>query len=142
MSSLTPTQSSNLAADIYLVQDKNTEGVFFEIHQDVIQAGSSNVMKAEVGSRLINTRDAFGVACKGSGSYEPDVFLIFRGSTLANYGTDWISNARIGLEIGESDWPVHIGFNHIFKSMIPHLKDFFASLNGKPNIIHCVGHSH
>lgn len=141
MSSLTPTQSSNLAADIYLVQDKNTEGVFFEIHQDVIQAGSSNVMKAEVGSRLINTRDAFGVACKGSGEYERDVFLIFRGSTLANYGADWISNARIGLEIGESDWPVHIGFNHIFKSMIPHLKNFFASLNGKPNIIHCVGHS-
>lgn len=48
MSLLTPTQSSNLAADIYLVQDKHTEGVFFELHEDVVQAGSSNVMKAEV----------------------------------------------------------------------------------------------
>ena len=81
-------------------------------------------MKASVGSRLINTRDTFGVCAKGTGDYKDDVFLIFRGSTLANYGADWVSNARIGLEIGVSGKPVHIGFNHIFKSMIEQLETF------------------
>ncbi|HEY7771720.1 MAG TPA: lipase family protein [Marinagarivorans sp.] len=141
MATLSPKVSSKLAADIYLVQNKMDEEIFFERYASFIKAASSNVMHAEVGSRLINTRDAFGVACKGAGDYENDVFLIFRGSTFANYGADWISNARIGLEIGESDWPVHTGFNHIFKSMLTQLKDFFASLNGKPRMVHCVGHS-
>ena len=76
------------------------------------------------------------------GDYENDVFLVFRGSTFANYAADWISNARIGLEIGVSGKPVHIGFNHIFKSMIPQLETFFNSLSGpKPRIAHCIGHS-
>ena len=124
MSLLSPIASSKLAADIYLTQNKNDEEIFFPRHSTILTATSSSVVNAEVGSRLLNTRDAFGVACKGTGDYKDDVFLIFRGSTLANYGADWVSNARIGLEIGVSGKPVHIGFNHIFKSMIEQLETF------------------
>lgn len=142
MANLSPIDASNLAADVYLTQSSLTAGVFFENNMSLLSSSGSTKMDAEVGFRLLNTKDTFGVCAAGVGDYQNDVFLVFRGSTTANFGADWASNARIGLEIGISGKPVHIGFNHIFKSMVKQLEDFFASLNGvKPQTVHCVGHS-
>jgi hypothetical protein len=143
MSNISPLNIANIAADIYLVQNSRDIGDFFTKHKEVFTGNKENVLQATVGSRLINTRDSFAVCCRGTNDFKDDIFLIFRGSTSANYGADWISNARIGLEIGVSGLPVHIGFNHIFKSMLPQLEAFFNSLAGekKPTVVHCIGHS-
>ena len=129
MDTLPPLKAAKLAAEVYLVQSERTSENFFK--DTVFSADSRKTLQATVGTRLINTKDGFGACAAGAGDYENDVFLVFRGSTFANYAADWISNARIGLEIGVSGKPVHIGFNHIFKSMIPQLETFFNSLSGQ-----------
>ena len=140
MTTLPPSKAVKLAALVYAVQNERTSELFFG--DAVFSSNNKQTLQASVGSRLINTKDGFGACATGAGEYENDVFLVFRGSTFANYGADWISNARIGLEIGASGKPVHIGFNHIFKSMISQLEAFFASLSGvKPQVVHCIGHS-
>ena len=98
-------------------------------------------MKAEVGSRLINTRDAFGVCARGGKGYENDIFLIFRGTTSANHKADWVSDARIGVEFSSNGLPVHIGFNSIFRSMLHDIKQFFSQHPDATGTVHCVGHS-
>jgi len=76
----------------------------------------------------------------GGKGYENDLFLIFRGSTSANRNADWISNARIGVQFSQNGLPVHTGFNSIFKSMLPSIKEFIIA-NKDIQTIHCVGHS-
>lgn len=142
MGTLQPIQAANLAADVYTAQNDASAEQFFILNKDIVNQEELTTLQASVGTRLLNTRDIFCICAHGKNNFSRDVFLIFRGSTFANYGADWISNARMGLEIGISGKPVHIGFNHIFKSMIPQLETFFASLNGvKPQIVHCIGHS-
>ncbi len=41
--------------------------------------------KATVGTRLINIKDGFGVGARGGTEYEKGMFLMFRGTTNANY---------------------------------------------------------
>jgi hypothetical protein len=142
MTTINPFDAAQLALSIYAIQNPKSAKVFFRTNKAIVAEGNHGALDATVGSRLINTRDTFGVCVHGAGEFENDVFLVFRGSTLANFGADWVSNARIGLEIGLSGRPVHIGFNHIFTSMEPQLKNFFNSLNGaKPKTVHCIGHS-
>ena len=129
MTTLPPLKAAEFAAGVYGVQSDRSGADFFA--DDLFSKNKTQTLQATVGSRLINTKDGFGACAAGAGDYENDVFLVFRGSTFANYAADWISNARIGLEIGVSGKPVHIGFNHIFKSMIPQLETFFNSLSGQ-----------
>ena len=77
----------------------------------------------------------------GGKGYEKDLFIIFRGSTDANNNADWISNARIGVQLSSNSFPVHIGFNEIFKSMLPSIKNFIDDNKGNIENIHCIGHS-
>ncbi|UZJ45273.1 lipase family protein [Marinimicrobium sp. C6131] len=136
---LTPLRASELADGIYDVQDRERLKLF--LLRPEFSGKGSGLLSAEVGTRLINTEDAFGLCALGRGQRENELFFVFRGSTWANYGADWASNARIGLERGRTGTLVHIGFNQIFSSLLPQLKDF---LDKHPHIsgpIHCIGHS-
>jgi len=97
-------------------------------------------LKAEVGSRLINTRDGFGICAVGGKGYEKDMFLLFRGSTSANNNADWISNGRIGVT-ATINGPVHIGFQNIFSSMLPEIRKFVSQHETGTTTFHCIGHS-
>ena len=74
----------------------------------------------------------------GGKGFEKDIFMIFRGST--KLAADWLSNARIGVQTSTSSWPVHIGFNTAFKSMLPQVKKFLEGADIGATI-HCIGHS-
>ncbi len=93
---------------------------------------------AEVGSRLIHTNDAFGLCAHGGKNNKNDIFIIFRGSTKLK--ADWMTNARLGVQTSTSGWPVHIGFNSAFKSMLPQIQEFLKNAS-KTATIHCIGHS-
>ena len=138
---LTPKLAANLADRIYTVQDQEEFEEFLTLSVFDQNNSKASLLKATVGTRLINTKDGFGACIVGSGDYCDDVFLIFRGSTTANYGADWLSNARIGLEISKVGSPVHIGFNHIFTSMVGEIDRFLSGLQCQPRVIHCIGHS-
>lgn len=69
---------------------------------------------------------------------------MFRGSTTKNYGADWLSNARCGVQ-SSAGGLVHVGFSHIFNSMRLDIDNFVSGQIGdKANpvhTIHCIGHS-
>lgn len=143
MSVLSPKTVAELAQDIYRVQSKLAAAVtaFLTRPEFSQKLGNSLHLKAEVGSRLINTKDGFGMCVRGGKGYEKDLFLIFRGSTTANIGADWISNARIGVARSQTGLPVHIGFNSIFCSMKSSIEEFLANHQDAQGTVHCIGHS-
>lgn len=137
---LKPKVASELAKDIYLVQNEQFIKVFLTRDEFSQAKGGAQQLNAEVGSRLFNTRDGFGVCAMGGNKYKNELFIIFRGTTTANHNADWISNARIGVNASKTGLPVHLGFNHIFNSMLPQIKNFLSGVKDV-KAVHCVGHS-
>lgn len=140
MTELSPKTASELAKAVYDVQSELFLKIFLSRPEFSSKSDKKQLLKAEVGSRLINTRDGFGVCAMGGKSYENELFLVFRGTTAANNNADWVSNGRIGITFSRTGVPVHIGFNHIFTSMLPQIREFLAA-NKNITTIHCVGHS-
>ena len=139
MSQLTPKVASELAKEVYnVVGDELSLKLFLTRSEFSKAADASQQLKATVGSRLIKVEDAFGLCAMGGKGFEKDIFIIFRGST--KLAADWLSNARIGVQTSTSGWPVHIGFNTAFKSMLPQIKKFLEGAD-IGTTIHCVGHS-
>lgn len=140
MSKISPKVAAQLADEVYDVQDETRLKLFLMRPEFSKTRTDKQTLQAEVGARLINTKDGFGVCARGGAGYEKDLFLVFRGSTTANYMADWVSNFRIGMETSKTGLPVHIGFNHIFSSMQPKIKEFL-SRHTDAQRIHCIGHS-
>lgn len=141
MPKLTPEVASSLADDVYDVQSDIFAKAFLSRPEFSSKASDKKSLTAVVGSRLINTQDAFGLVSLGANQYSNDLFIIFRGSTTANHNADWVSNARLGVDFSHSGLPVHTGFNQIFTSMLPRIKECIAAVSDNVRIVHCVGHS-
>ncbi|MEY4588296.1 MAG: hypothetical protein RL497_372, partial [Pseudomonadota bacterium] len=140
MTFLTPKDAAGLARGIYAINKNKQVAVAAFLSASIFQKNSTKVMNAEVGFRAINATDAFGVCSLGAGIYANHIIIVFRGSTDANHGADWASNARIGVETSKTGLPVHIGFNSIFKSMLPQIQAFLLQ-HPTALMVHCVGHS-
>lgn len=138
-SELTPKQASKLALDIYTVNSNNKNDLKAFLSNNLFSKKSGpTLLEAHVGGRIFRAaRDGFGVCAKGANG---DLFLVFRGTTEANNKADFISDARIGIERSVTGLPVHIGFNHTFKSMLPEIKQFVAEAK-ITGTVHCIGHS-
>ena len=78
----------------------------------------------------------FGYMAVGQGEFSGDLLLVTRGTAIS---VDWLSNLNIGMQLGPSDLPVHAGFNEVWKSFAPEVREFLRGRN--PSRIHCVGHS-
>lgn len=137
---LKPRIAAELAQDVYDVQNERLIPAFLSRPEFFKGTGSSAYLKAEVGSRLINTRDGFGLCVIGGDKHKNELFIIFRGSTSANHNADWISNARIGVNSSKTGLPVHLGFNNIFNSMLPQIQSFLKDIK-QIKTVHCIGHS-
>jgi len=139
MPQLKPKEAAELAEEVYAVNRGPIDMEIFLSRPEFSRSpNSKHELKAEVGSRLIHTKDAFGICAHGGQTHENEIFIIFRGSTKLK--ADWMSNARIGIQPSTSGWPVHIGFNSVFKSMLPQIKEFLRGANNTATI-HCIGHS-
>ena len=89
MSELSPRIAAELAGAVYAVQSKIALQIFLSRPEFSGLASQKQHLKAEVGSRLFNTRDGFGICAMGGKGYENELFLIFRGTTTANNNADW-----------------------------------------------------
>ncbi len=132
--------ASNLASEVYDVRTNALLKAFLKRSEFSQKESEKSVLTATLGSRLINTRDNFGLCARGGGKYSNDLFLIFRGTTGSNYGADIITDLRTGLNICSTGSIVHAGFNHTFNSLRSELTNVINSQSGI-NTIHCIGHS-
>jgi hypothetical protein len=139
---LSPAISSTLALQVYDVNGGNPKALKVFLKNSIFsQQGGADVLKAEVGGRILRaTTDAFGLCTKGAGQYKNDLFLIFRGTTEANNKADFITDARIGITRSQTGLPVHIGFNHTFNSMLPDIRNYILEAKAT-GVVHCIGHS-
>ncbi len=137
MNLLSPKAAAELAKDVYRVQDEFLLKGFMGRPEFSKKEDNKQSLKAEIGSRLINKQDGFGICARGGKGYGNDIFLIFRGTVN---GFDWTSNARVGIELSKTGLPVHVGFNHVFSSMLPQLREFLLAQQ-ITGTIHCIGHS-
>lgn len=146
MSELNPTAAANIAAKIYDVQNPMLVDLFLKLpyfkREEKATASPHKHLKAEVGGRVIlNHDDGFGVCAEGGENNKGEVFLIFRGTTMANKKADVLTDARIGLTRSNTGQLVHCGFQHCFNSMLPAIRIFFTSYKGSIKTVHCIGHS-
>jgi len=141
MSEIEPKQAAILADQIYTAQTEATIKLFLQNKIFSQKSGDSKQLKAKVGFRIINATDSFGICARGGVGYGNDLFIIFRGTTLKNFGADVITDARLGVESTKTGLPVHIGFNHAFSSMVPAINEFLASHPDAVGTVHFIGHS-
>ncbi|HRH77785.1 MAG TPA: lipase family protein [Cellvibrionaceae bacterium] len=140
MTHLMPGDASELARDVYAINQGLAVSLKAFLSNPLFASGSTKTMNATVGFRTINATDGFGICALGAGVYSNHIIVVFRGSTSANHGADWASNARIGVEYSKTGLPVHVGFNAIFKSMLRDIQEFMVQHAEAP-VVHCIGHS-
>ncbi|MES2825408.1 MAG: lipase family protein [Pseudomonadota bacterium] len=141
MGNITPKLAAELASDIYDVQTQSLVATFLEHPLFSQKTDNAKHLKAEVGFRLINASDGFGICVRGGVGFEKDIFMMFRGTTGANYGADIITDLRFGVETSKTGLPVHIGFNTAFCSMLPGIQEFLNKQTDATGTIHIIGHS-
>lgn len=141
MTALKPQVAAKIANEVYQAQSPITLELFLENPVFSQKRGDTKHLEAEVGLRIINVKDGFGVCAKGGKGYENDLFLVFRGTTSKNFGADFFTDARFGVENSVLGRPVHIGFNHAFISMLPAMRQFITRNISAGGTIHVVGHS-
>jgi hypothetical protein len=134
---LTPSFASSLAARIYIIRDARQLNALRGLPEFSDTKNNGRILSAEVGFRLVNKRDQFGVCIRGSGIYSDDLFLIFRGT---EGGFDWVTDFRFGVNVSATGSMVHAGFNQTFNSMLNDLASFISQQKGIKTI-HCIGHS-
>lgn len=139
---LSPGLSAELALQSYDVNSNDSKALkVFLKNKAFSQKGSKSLLKGAVGGRVLRaTTDTFGLCAIGAGTYQSDIFLIFRGTTTANHKADFITDARMGIIRSKTGLPVHIGFNHAFNSMLPEIRKFILDAKST-GTIHCIGHS-
>jgi hypothetical protein len=138
---ITPLKAAKLAENIYDVQNPRFLKAFIKRNELLESESSSSKLHGEVGTRMFSSRDGFGLCALDANEKSGKAYIIFRGTTTSNYGADFFTDARIGVELSHSGLPVHIGFNHVFTSMVSDIKKFIDGNKDKITSIHCVGHS-
>lgn len=132
--------AAKLAADVYGVRNNTELKIFLMSPEFSSKGNASTSLTAEVGSRLLNTRDSFAVCARGGDEFPDDIFVLFPGTTGANYGADIITDMRMGLNVSATGSFVHSGFNQVFSSLLGDLAKYLSVQNGVKTI-HCIGHS-
>src|SRR5690554_5871819 len=95
---LTPRIAGELALDVYAINGANKDDLKVFLTNKLFAKGKGNqkTLTADVGGRILRAaKDGFGLCARGVGTYEGDLFLIFRGTTGANNGADFVTDARI-----------------------------------------------
>lgn len=141
MPAINPGVAASLANGVYAAQSEKTAEAFLKNPLFSQQLGSSQRINAEMGFRIVNVKDGFGICARGGKGFEKDLFIMFRGTTMSHYGADVISDLRIGVEMSETGLPVHVGFNHAFCSMLPGINEFLTRNIDAVGTIHVIGHS-
>jgi triacylglycerol lipase len=140
---LNPQYAATIARGVYRLTDIGIS----EIAALGYRLGSEELFAVSDRSRFVGESggllafkkiSGFGYIAAGKGSYQGEILLATRG-TIMTSAADWLTNLHIGLESGPSGRPVHAGFNQVWRSFAPEIREFLRHRN--PTVVHCVGHS-
>jgi len=140
MNELSPSAAAAIARGAYRLRDDSVSTVR-ERGQDLGCEEHFNVddegrFEGRSGGLAWKSITGFGYVASGKGAWQGDLLVATRGTAMK---LDWLSNFNIGLQMGPGGMPVHAGFNEVWKSFAPELRNFLRNRN--PTRIHCVGHS-
>lgn len=140
MNTLTPKQAAAIATGVYRIMhrsiaDLRARGGDLDCEEQFFadDAARFTGLSGQLAWKEIT---GFGYIAEGKESRKGQVLLVTRGTQTK---PDWLSNLNIGLQPGPGGYPVHAGFNQIWKSFAPEIKSFLRNRN--PGLIHCIGHS-
>jgi triacylglycerol lipase len=147
MSSLSPTLSSDLARDIYLLSKVPSSRLAIaeltSIYKNQFSFAESNMLTAKIGPIGIKISSAFGFVLamqtnvKGQQKANGQAVILFRGTQSS---ADWLTNANVMTSSTQSGLSVHDGFHQAFKSMQPQISKLLGLLKNI-HTFHCIGHS-
>ncbi|MEM9127140.1 MAG: lipase family protein [Pseudomonadota bacterium] len=81
----------------------------------------------------------FGLLLRRKGAVnQGEYVLAIRGTEFSSI-SDWLSNANVTLDRGPGGWPVHAGFNRVYRSMSRAVNEALAGKN--ITTLHVCGHS-
>ena len=140
MSALTPSQAAAIASGVYLLLDHSVA----ELRERQEPIGCEGLFTADEDSKFTGKSGAlmfkkisgFGYVAAGEGARAGELLVATRGTKV---NIDWLSNLNIAMQLGPSSRPVHAGFNEVWKSVAPEIREMLRGRN--PTRIHCVGHS-
>lgn len=141
MSTLTPQQAAAIATGVYRLMNRSIADLQARGGdlgcEDMFDVADASRFAGTSGGLLVwKEITGFGYVAAGKGSHQGEVLLATRGTQSK---PDWLSNLNIGLQLGPGGYPVHAGFNEVWKSFSAEIAAFLRGRN--PSTIHCVGHS-
>lgn len=141
MSTLNPQQAAAIATGVYRLMNRSVSELQARGGElgceDMFSVDDSSRMTGQSGGLLFwKEITGFGYVAAGKGAYQGEVLIATRGTQTK---PDWLSNLNIGLQTGPGGYPVHAGFNEVWKSFSRDIMTFLRNRN--PTTIHCVGHS-
>ncbi|MCP5159239.1 MAG: lipase family protein [Gammaproteobacteria bacterium] len=141
MSTLNPQQTAAIATGVYRLMNRSVSELQARGGElgceDLFDVSDSSRFTGKSGGLLVwKEITGFGYVAAGKGPYQGEVLLVTRGTQSK---PDWLSNLNIGVQMGPGGYPVHAGFNDVWKSFSAEIIAFLRNRN--PTTIHCVGHS-
>lgn len=136
MTALTPSQAAAIASGVYLLLDHSV----VELHERQELIGCEGLFavgdSGKSGGLMFKKVSGFGYVAAGEGTRAGELLVAIRGTKVS---IDWLSNLNIAMQLGPGSRPVHAGFNEVWKSIAPEIREMLRGRN--PTRIHCVGHS-
>jgi len=139
---ISPSDAAEAANLVYLVR-KSTN--IKEAFQDSSISNSFELTNASENTKRFTARSGafefksntgFGVIAKGKGHFANDAILVCRGTAG---GYDCLTDVNTGIQLSQTGFKVHAGFNRTFNDFRPDIINFINT--HRPNTVHCIGHS-
>lgn len=138
---LSPKYSAQLAKDIYLIKDPNTQELFTDTYSGdlAVSEPGSQKLDGETGALVfLKNEHTMGVAARGINRYKGQAVVALKGTAS---GYDALTDLNAGVRRSHTGGTVHQGFYYTFASFLPQLERFSQSLPADVHTVHCVGHS-
>lgn len=138
---LSPRYSAQLARDIYLIKDPNTQELFTDLYSNDFKVTGSEPQKLDGSTGalvFLKSEHTMGVAAHGINEYKGQALVALKGTAS---GYDALTDLNAGVRRSHTGGAVHQGFYYTFSSFLTQLEEFSRSLPPEVHTVNCVGHS-
>lgn len=138
---LSPKYSAQLAKDIYLIKDPNTQELFTDLYSSdfKVSGDEGSKLDGKTGAFIfLKSAHSMGMAACGINKYKGQAIIALKGTAS---GYDALTDLNAGIKRFHNGGAVHQGFYYTFMSYLGQLRQFIQNLPAEVHTINCVGHS-